>query len=249
MRVADYDTHPAADLFPLMEGKELADLAADIKAHGLLDPVVLLLETGKRLVLDGRNRLRACEMVGVAPKFEFWEGEGSPTEWVISRNVHRRHLTPSQRAMIAADLVPMLKAEAKARMVAAHAGSANLREQDCGKATEKAAAALNVSPRSVETALRVVETAPIETVAAVRRGEVAVSAAAKALCPPKLPATKKSKGPKASPTYSLLLVMPTEQAAEISKALRALGFEPVRHHEGHCDAEMKLDTHSHARIA
>jgi ParB-like chromosome segregation protein Spo0J len=54
-------SHPAADLFPFMSDDELAELAVDIRAHGLLEPIVLL----DGLVLDGRNRLRACEAAGV----------------------------------------------------------------------------------------------------------------------------------------------------------------------------------------
>lgn len=125
-------------------------------------------------------------MAGVAPSFEFWAGEGSPVEWVVSRNLHRRHLSTSQRAMVAAGLVSMFEAEAHARQVAslkkgeAEPVSADLRSRDHGKSTEKAAAAVNVSPRSVESALKVVREAAPEVAEAVKRGEVAVSAAAKA---------------------------------------------------------------------
>lgn len=49
------DTHSAAEIFPLMSKEELAGLVADIKKHGLREPVVL--HDGK--ILDGRNRLQA----------------------------------------------------------------------------------------------------------------------------------------------------------------------------------------------
>jgi ParB-like chromosome segregation protein Spo0J len=56
--------HPIADLFPMMTDEELADLAADIKANGLLHPIVVDKEGA---LIDGRNRARACEIAGVEP--------------------------------------------------------------------------------------------------------------------------------------------------------------------------------------
>lgn len=52
-------------------------------------------------------------MAGVAPKFEHWCESGSPTEFVISLNLHRRHLTASQKAAIATEALPMFEAEAE----------------------------------------------------------------------------------------------------------------------------------------
>jgi transposase len=56
--------HPAADLFPRMSEDELRELGEDIKANGLRSPIVLTDD----MLLDGRNRLDAMELVGV--KFE-----------------------------------------------------------------------------------------------------------------------------------------------------------------------------------
>jgi site-specific DNA-methyltransferase (adenine-specific) len=66
-------------------------------------------------VLDGRNRLMACQQAGVPPRFTQWQGEGSPLQWAISANIRRRHLSPSQRAILALDLLPLLERDAKAR--------------------------------------------------------------------------------------------------------------------------------------
>jgi hypothetical protein len=104
------NVHPAAALFPMMGAAELQELAADIKAHGLREPLMTL----DGLLLDGRNRLRACELAGVEPRFEEWDGSGgSPTDYVVSLNLHRRHLTKSQWAMIADDLRKLYEAEAR----------------------------------------------------------------------------------------------------------------------------------------
>ncbi len=181
-------SHPAAELFPFMSDEELAELAADIRAHGLLEPIVLL----GGLVLDGRNRLRACEAAGVEPSFIEWDGSGDPAVWVISKNLKRRHLDTSQRARIAPKLLEYYAAAAKERhregsRVGGVGGKviANLQEPSEPTSHERTAnaavaAVLNVSPRSVAHAVTVTEDGVPELVAAVDRGVLAVSAAAEA---------------------------------------------------------------------
>ena len=95
--------HEIANLFPLMEGKEFDELCSDIAANGLLDTIWLHPDGS---ILDGRNRYRACLHVGVEPRLETWRGIDA-LEFVLSKNLHRRHLNESQRAMIAARLVTM----------------------------------------------------------------------------------------------------------------------------------------------
>jgi hypothetical protein len=104
--------HPLANLFPLIEGDEFDHLVEDIRANGLRDPIVLL---GGQ-VLDGRNRYRAgmlAERVDAddtsSANFREFDPEqdGEPLAFVLSKNLARRHLNESQRAMVAARIANM----------------------------------------------------------------------------------------------------------------------------------------------
>jgi hypothetical protein len=91
--------HPYADLFPLMTEEELDSLAADVKACGLREPVLLF--EGK--ILDGRNRHAACLRAGIKPQFRDFEGDDAAAlAYVESVNLQRRNMTPGQLAIVAA---------------------------------------------------------------------------------------------------------------------------------------------------
>lgn len=95
------EIHPAALIFPMLSEAELTALAADIAAHGLIEPLRLHPASGE--LLDGRNRLAACERANVAPRFEPAEMNGSdPLAYVVSKNVHRRNLRAGATAIAAA---------------------------------------------------------------------------------------------------------------------------------------------------
>jgi ParB-like chromosome segregation protein Spo0J len=96
-----YSVHPAADIFPLIEGVEFDSFCEDIRTHGLMEPVVIDAASGQ--LIDGRNRVRACNRLGLTVKTTQYDGL-DVTQFVISHNLHRRHLTDSQRAMIAGKL-------------------------------------------------------------------------------------------------------------------------------------------------
>jgi len=96
-----YSIHPAADIFPLIEGAEFDSFCEDIRINGLMEPVVIDAASGQ--LIDGRNRVRACNRLGVEVAETRYHGS-DVMQHVISHNLHRRHLTDSQRAMIAGKL-------------------------------------------------------------------------------------------------------------------------------------------------
>lgn len=172
--MSEHAFHPASLLFPLMDGIELQRLMDDVREHGLLEPIVLL----EGQVLDGRNRLRACENVGVAPRFIEWESNGlTPTEWVVSMNLHRRHLTTAQRAALALDLLPHLEAEARERMSEGGKGSP-IPDDLQGRSDEKAADLVGVG-RSTVAAAKAIQKRDPDVVHRMRSGEVNVAQAAR----------------------------------------------------------------------
>jgi N6-adenosine-specific RNA methylase IME4 len=160
--------HPAAELFPLLPDADLQRLADNIKARGLLHPIVTL----NGAILDGRNRHAACKLAQTEPRSVEYRGK-DPVGYVVSANLHRRHLDESQRAMVGARVRGMYEADAKERQ--RKGVPANLREG--GTSAAKAAAAVNVSPRSVEDAVTVLAVPAVA--AAVDAGRLAVSVAAK----------------------------------------------------------------------
>lgn len=91
--------HEAAQVAPAMSDERLNELAVDIVANGLLDPIILLPDG---TLVDGRNRLEACKRVKVEPTFEVRDVD--PFQFVMSRLQHR-DMTPSQRYAIEAQLL------------------------------------------------------------------------------------------------------------------------------------------------
>jgi ParB-like chromosome segregation protein Spo0J len=188
----DFTVHPAAELFPMMGEGEFNLLVEDITINGLVSPGVMWQSPeGSMYLIDGRNRYMACKKAGVQYKVKEWKGS-DPTSWVISQNLHRRHLNESQRAIVAAKAKGIFEKDAERRQ---HEAGARGIEGASGKpktplpaiegkgshheneSSAKAAKALNVSRSSVERATKVLGGTP-ELAEAVQRGEVSLSAAA-----------------------------------------------------------------------
>ncbi len=156
--------HPVAEAFPMMAGADFDRLVDDIRSHGLREAIWL---DGEGRILDGRNRDRACRLAAVPPAYRIYDGD-DPTAFIVSLNLHRRHLSDSQRAMVAARLVNIRQGEiGKHRAIS--------ETQIC---VSEASDLVNTSKRSVNNARRVGDKGSALLQDAVDQGLVAVSDAA-----------------------------------------------------------------------
>lgn len=87
--------HPYADKFPMLPEAEHVELRESIRANGLRNPIVT--DRDGRIV-DGRNRYKCCEEIGIEPDVIVYEGDDI-AEYVIDCNVTRRNMMVGARAM------------------------------------------------------------------------------------------------------------------------------------------------------
>lgn len=167
LNMAEIAYHKYADLFPMLHGEALDALREDIRAHGVRDPIVL----HEGAILDGRNRFTCARDLGLEPQYEEFSGD-DPLAYVISHNLHRRHLSESQRASVAARVANMTRGGDRRSDQAANLPDGSLSQQ-------AAANMLNVSERSLRDAKKVHEHAPEEITRAVDDGRISVSLASK----------------------------------------------------------------------
>jgi N6-adenosine-specific RNA methylase IME4 len=154
--------HAYASLFNRLGAADLAALAADIKANGLRCPITLYEDK----ILDGLNRQAACEQAKVEPRFETYNGN-DPLGYVISLNLHRRHLSESQRGLIAAQIARLEDGQRQVGHLA-HL-----------KTVEQAATMLNVGDRTVKRGRAVLKTGSEKLIKAVADGRIDLGAASK----------------------------------------------------------------------
>jgi hypothetical protein len=149
-----------------MNEREFGNLVESINANGFCAHEPITLHEG--MILDGRNRALACEVAKVEPIYTDLPSGVDPLQFVITKNLHPRHLNESQRAVVAAKIATMK-----------HGGDRKS-DQDANLQVDRATAAnmLNVSERSVANAAKVQAEGTPELVSAVERGDVAVSTAA-----------------------------------------------------------------------
>ena len=105
---SEMEYHDYANLFPMMNTEEIKMLCQDMQEHGydVSQPITLF----NGLILDGRNRQKAADTVGIVPEYEEYTGN-DPLAFVISHNLHRRHLNETQRAIVANRLANMRQGE------------------------------------------------------------------------------------------------------------------------------------------
>lgn len=205
-KINGYEIHPYASRFPLLAGEKFDELVASIKMNGLGEKIILD-HLGN--VVDGRNRLKACGKAGVAPQFKQLDEDADILEIVLDRNVRRRHLTPSQLAMIAADLSTM--------------STGRPSKDSGGVSMEVAAQKLNVSRSSVASAKTVKSKGTPELQEAVVSGKVDVKAAGKIATLPKeeqaaavAEAKPPGKQPRVRPTAAAFNREKWRQKAEVT---------------------------------
>lgn len=239
--------HPAGTIIPPPTPEEQENLEKNIQANGLLVAIVLFANQ----ILDGWSRYQACLKVDVKPHFVRieemkFDQPFDPFSYVVTMNLHRRMLSTSQRALIAAQCIERQKEQKPTRVSGA------------GKASVTAGKLWGVSPRAVEQGLKVVQEGTPEVVDAVRKGDIPVSTAEKivmrpgkeqlsalkdaekcarttrkengvAKSPPKINWIQRS-GPEisSSSAYRLLIAFSTEPSSEIlTKIEHAAGHAAV----------------------
>lgn len=133
-----YELHPLCTLFPRVTGAEFAALVEDIKANGLRQPIVL----HQGMILDGGNRYRACIEGGIDPVFTEFDG-GNIVSFVLSANLHRRHLSAGQQAAIVASAQDWAKAQSQ--------GGTGANQHRKGEQTGNVAGLQTVQQRAAES--------------------------------------------------------------------------------------------------
>lgn len=164
-----HELHPLCTLFPRLSGAEFDALRDDIKANGLRQPIIL----HEGMILDGGNRYRACIEAGVEPEFQDFDG-GNLVSFVLSANLHRRHMSPGQQAAIVSSAQDWAKAQAVGKPK-----SGNVAGLD---RVEDRAAQSGASERTQRMADKVAKADP-ELAKKVAHGEVSLPKAVKQVSP------------------------------------------------------------------
>ena len=159
-----YPPHPIAAIFPLLDptSPEFLALVEDIKENDLREPIVVYEDK----ILDGRNRALALEISGREIKdahFKKYYGN-DPIGFVLSANLHRRHLNESQRAMIGA------------KMASFEVGDNQHNLEGCS--IEQASKLCKVGISSIVRARKVLGYGDPETIQQVEAGKLSVTKAA-----------------------------------------------------------------------
>lgn len=104
------DLHPLCTFFPRLEGEDYLNLKSDILDNGQLEPIY----TYQGMILDGGNRYKVLLECGIEPRIQEYNGD-DPISFVLSKNLHRRHLKPSQAAAIVSAVQDWGKAHPQGR--------------------------------------------------------------------------------------------------------------------------------------
>ncbi len=156
--------HELALLIPEMSQSEYEALKDDIKANGQIEPI----RTYEGKILDGRHRYRACCELEIEPEIRPLEDSVDPLNFVLSKNIHRRHLNSGQLAVLAVEIEEQLAEQAKTRQRAAGGNKKALVEKmprtpengPKGRSRDQAARLLGTNPRYVTDAKKLIKVNP-----------------------------------------------------------------------------------------
>jgi hypothetical protein len=167
-----YQPHPYANIFPMMSEAEKANLIRSMQEDGYDATMPIVLHEG--LILDGRNRYEAAQAACVEPVFSTYEGT-DPLAFVVRHNLHRRHLNPSQLALIGDEIATL------------QVGNPNFTKNDDNDyclnlsnsiSQSKAAEMVGASRSNIQTARKLKQEAP-ELIPLIASGEMTLYEASK----------------------------------------------------------------------
>lgn len=137
--------HRFARMFPEIDAKTFQLLTKGMRENGFKPEYPIVLYNG--MILDGRNRYRAAQETKTAPVFRDFEGDDSEAlQFVVSANLHRRHLNISEKAIIAAELLD-IEAE-----LSANEKSVRKFAQTTVQSKNGLSVTLGISPRAIDHA-------------------------------------------------------------------------------------------------
>lgn len=244
-----YERHAYSKVFGDMDEQSFKALVDDIDVNGLKEKIAVF--EGK--IMDGWHRYKACLELGLEkiPMFE-WEGS-DPAGYVISRNHHRRHSTPSQRGIAITELIDMSKKHGRPPKLLEKSGNFTTFSLD------QAAAMAEVSKTTIQQAKKTSEKGISEVKEAVMKGEMSVAEAAKISSQPpekqkKILAQRKNK-PKAEKKVTDTVPMAVYEKLKAAYDEMALNYDAMavdlkildavknnRHVEEMRDMQEQIDT-------
>ncbi|MDO9422740.1 MAG: hypothetical protein Q7T40_00915 [Methylobacter sp.] len=179
------ELHPLCTYFPRMSDAEFISLKENIQTNGQTHPIYTL----DGMILDGGNRYRALCELGIDPVIIEYTGS-NPAQFILSSNLHRRHLTQGQSAAIVSASQSWVNAQVQDNnsqlQSVAQLDSATFRAKQSG-----------VGHRTQQLADKLVKEAPAELVKEVIDGKKSLNKAIKEISPPKPVAPKPEPVPAA----------------------------------------------------
>lgn len=227
----DIDAHPYAKMFPKMAAAEFEELTRDIKINGLRQPIIM----HQGLILDGRHRYAACSDLDIEAAQEDFDGnDAAALSYVISTNLHRRHLNESQRAMVAAELANMGEGRPKET---AGIEAVSVSQSDAAKK-------LNVGRHSVQKAKVVRDQGTDELKDRVKSGGMAVSVAEKIARMPKDKQAEILKDPKPEQAIKKVARAEKEKALAEKTITKSLASKTQLFGVVYADPPWRFETYS-----